>query len=127
MTSLLLSPAAPFKAVDLSFLPLTAIVVAVVGGLYVTFVYLFDPLKGVPSIHWAAPLSDCYNLYLNYTDRRRVILYDAHSGRQGQNQSQPILRVGPKEVSIMTNEGLRIAYGGGFVRSSWYEVFKNFG
>ncbi|KAI9851005.1 MAG: hypothetical protein M1830_006931 [Pleopsidium flavum] len=27
----------------------------------------------------------------------------------------------------MTNEGIRLVYGGGFERSSWYELFQNFG
>ena len=117
---------ASLKAIEVFFLPLVAIALVVAGALYVTFVYLVHPLSKVPSIHWSAPLSSYYTLYLLYSRSRRIVLYDAHTGRQGRSHTLAVLRVGPNEVSIMSSEGIRLVYGGGFERSSWYEVFKNF-
>lgn len=121
------SPTICLWAIDVSSLPLAAIALLVAGAVYVAFVYLFHPLSRVPPIHWSAPVSSSYTLYLLYSHSRRVCLYDAHTGRQELSESHPVVRVGPNEVSIMTNEGIRLVYGGGFERSSWYELFDNFG
>jgi len=126
MTFIMFFSAAFFKALDISFLPLVAIALVGAGALYVIYVYRVHPLSRIPSIHWSAPLFSWYTLYLLYSGTRRVVLYDAHTGRQGMGQSLPVLRVGPNEVSIMSSEGIRLVYGGGFERSSWYEVFRNF-
>lgn len=126
MTANMFPSAESFKTLDTSFLPLVALALVAVGALYMIFVYRVHPLSHIPSIHWSAPLTNGYLLYLLYSGSRRVVLYDAHTGRQGLSQSLPVLRVGPKEVSIMSSEGIRLVHGGGFERSSWYEVFKNF-
>lgn len=128
MTAFIVFPStASLQAVDVSFLPLVAVALVIAGALYVAYVCLLHPLSRIPSIHWSVPLSSCYTLYLIYSRSRRIVLYDAHTGRQRLSQSLPVLRVGPNEVSIMSSEGIRLVYGGGFERPSWYEVFKNFG
>ena len=123
---IMFSSAASSQASHIYFLPLLACALVGAGALYVICIYRVHPLSRVPSIHWSAPLSSCYALYLLYAGFRRVVLYDVHTGRQGRSQSLPVLRVGPNEESIMSSEGIRLAFGGGFERSSWYEVFENF-
>ena len=82
-------------------------------------------LSSVPKMHWLAPWSRLYNVSLKYFYNIRTCHYHAHmNGKDGQ---QPILRVGPNEVSLMSTEGVRLVWGRGFNRSPWYDVFQNFG
>ena len=39
----------------------------------------------------------------------------------------PLIRIGPNEVSIMTTQGIKTVYEGGFERTSQYAAFQNFG
>lgn len=39
----------------------------------------------------------------------------------------PLIRVGPNEISLMTTQGMKTVYDGGFDRTSHYSVFQNFG
>ena len=64
---------------------------------------------------------------MKYFYGTKLVYYDAHLNHNGKGGFRPLVRVGPKEVSMMTSEGVRIVWGGDFERSSWYEVFTNFG
>lgn len=39
----------------------------------------------------------------------------------------PILRTGPKELSVNSYEGLKAIYGGGFEKHEFYARFENYG
>lgn len=94
-------------------------------ALYSFYKYWIDPLERIPAIHWSAPFSRGYILWQIYQNRRRYVHYDAHMGSEG--KIVPVIRVGPKEISIMTIRGVKTVYEGGFERPSHYTVFKNFG
>ena len=82
-------------------------------------------LSSVPNMHWLAPWSRLFNVSLKYFYNIRICHYNAHIN--GKDGHQPLLRVGPNEVSIMSTEGVRLVWGRGFNRSPWYHVFQNFG
>ena len=92
--------------------------------LYAFYKYWVDPLGRIPTIHWSAPFSRGYILWQIYQNKRRYVHYDAHMGSDG--KILPVIRVGPKEISIMTIQGVKMVYDGGFERSSHYTVFQNF-
>lgn len=127
MTSIVRAPVTFSRVMEVSSLPLALFVLLLAAGLYIVFVYLFHPLSRVPSIHWSAPFSSYYFLYMTYANSRRDFLYITHNDRQESGQPRPVLRVGPSEVSITSNEGVRLVYGSGFERSHWYSLFRNFG
>ena len=83
-------------------------------------------LSKIPNIHWLAPWTRCYNLYIKYFFSTRDAHLEAHLNRSG-GTFRPLIRLGPNKVSIMTTEGVRSAFGGGFERTPWYSVFHNFG
>lgn len=105
------------------WLALIVVMITLVWSIYLRFT---GPLDQVPSIHWLAPWTRYYNLYIKYYFSIRITHYEAHMSKHGDNY-RPIVRVGPTEVSVMTTEGIRIVFGGGFERSPWYSVFANFG
>ena len=87
---------------------------------------LYGPLSDVPNIHWLAPWSSYYNLYVKYFHSVRERHYQAHINASGRD-FRPIIRVGPNEVSIMSSDGVKAVWGAGFERPPWYDVFHNFG
>lgn len=94
-------------------------------ALHAYYKHRTDPLSRVPSLHWSAPFSRVYILWQIYQNKRRYAHSDAHWGEDG--EVRPLVRVAPTEVSIMTIEGTKIVYDGGFERTSHYTVFQNFG
>ena len=98
-----------------------------IGFAHSAYVALAGPLSGIPAIHWLARWSIYYNLYIKYYYSTRTMHYEAHSRMNKNGSVHPIIRVGPKEVSIMSTEGIKTVWGAGFERSSWYAVFSNFG
>jgi len=88
---------------------------------------LTSPLRKIPAIHWLGPWSSYYNIYIKYFYSIRLNHYEAHTKSKGRDGFLPVVRVGPNEVSIMTSEGVKVAWAGGFERSQWYNVFQNFG
>ena len=84
-----------------------------------------NPLSKISSVHWSAPWSRCYILWQVYIDRRRFAHYEGHINESG--HIQPVVRVAPNEISIMTLAGLDAVYKAGFDRSSHYQVFQNYG
>lgn len=94
-------------------------------ALYAFYKHSTDPLSRIPTIHWSAPFSRCYIIWQIYQNRRRYAHYDAHMKHVG--GILPLIRVGPKEVSLMTTQGIKTVYDGGFERTSHYTAFENFG
>lgn len=102
-------------------------VALVTFSFYIAYISYFHPLSRIPTLHWSVPLSRFYYLYTIFSHRRRITHLDAHNGRDGTPVLRPVIRVGPQEVSIMTTDGIKIAFEGGFERTSWYSAFKNWG
>lgn len=94
-------------------------------ALYAFYKHWTDPLAQIPTIHWSAPYSRSYIIWQIYQNRRRYAHYDAHMKRDG--EILPLIRVGPNEISMMTTQGIKIVYDGGFERTLHYTVFRNFG
>jgi len=94
---------------------------------YVVYTHFLDGLSHIPAIHWSTKWSRCHLLWTKYSHSTKLIYYDAHINGNGKHGSRPLVRVAPSEVSIMTSEGVRVVWGGDYERSSWYEVFFNYG
>ena len=105
------------------WLILSAIVAALLRAVYDAFV---SPLAKLPSIHWSARWTGCHLLYTKYFYGVRNAHYNAHLHQAGDGKFRPIVRTGPKDVSIMSTDGIQTAFGGDFDRSPWYTVFANF-
>ena len=57
-----------------------------------------------------------------YKGRENRFLYRSHK------KLGPIIRIGPKEVSVnCVDGGLKTIYGKGWEKSTWYAVFEDFG
>lgn len=101
----------------------------VVGLLFLhsIVVRLRHPLSRIPSAHWSAKWCGWYNVYAKYAYSIRLVHYHAHLNQDSRDGFRPVVRTGVREVSIMTSEGIKTAFDGGFERSSWYSIFSNFG
>lgn len=94
-------------------------------ALYASYKQWTDPLAPIPTIHWSAPFSRSYVIWQAYQNGSRYAHYDAHVKHDG--EILPIIRVAPNEISIMTIQGIRRLYDGGFDRTSHYTAFQIFG
>lgn len=88
---------------------------------YVLYPAIFSPLAKVPTPHWTCSLSDGWILCARFSSRENRTLHAAHE------KYGPIIRVGPRELSVNTMEAVKTIYQGGFDKHSWYSVFDNFG
>lgn len=74
-----------------------------------------SPLSKIPNAHFTVPFSRIWSLQIKWEGRENAARLAAHE-RLG-----PIVRIGPKELSINSlNEGIRTVYDGNFEKSSWY-------
>ena len=103
---------------------LPCLVFAALFALYAFYKKRTDPLAPIPTIHWSAPFSRSYVIWQAYQNRRRYAHYDAHMKHDG--EILPVIRVAPNEISIMTIQGIRTVYDGGYDRTSHYTAFQNF-
>ena len=111
---------------DLSSLELCLFLYSVaLLALYAFYKHWTDPLARIPTIHWSAPFSRSYIIWQIYQNKRRYAHYDAHMKRDA--EILPLIRVGPNEISMLTTQGIKIVYDGGFERTLHYTVFRNFG
>ena len=106
--------------------PITLAVIALVV-ISILFLNLRNPLSRIPAAHWSAPFSRLYYLSVIYFNARRQTVLDAHRNQNGDEGFRPVIRVAPNEVSIMTTEGIKTVFDGGFERPTWYHAFMNFG
>jgi hypothetical protein len=80
-----------------------------------------SPLRRVPAAHWSAPFSQLWILLVRKNGRENRTLLEAHQ------KYGPILRVGPKALSVDGHDAIRTVYVGGFEKDRWYDVFDNYG
>ncbi len=91
--------------------------------LYYGIIYplFLSPLAKIPSAHPTAALSSFWIEYHRRIGREIRCIYDAHR-RHG-----PVVRLGPKELSVASLDGLRKIYVGGLEKHNWYKEFMNYG
>lgn len=126
---LLLHIASAFQTVDIrpgmayfdDFSSLAVALVLTLATWKVAYEAFFSPLSSIPNAHWSAPLSRLWILFIRFSRQENRTLHAAHR-RLG-----PILRVGPRELSINDFDSVRTVYQGGFDKTVWYSVFDNYG
>ena len=106
---------------------LTGTLLLILGCSLVQKLFCNTSLSNIPSIHWSVKATRAHHLYITYFSSVKTDYYEAHLGRSGSGVFQPMLRISPNEISMMSIEGVKTAFDGGFERSSWYNVFANFG
>ncbi|KGO40579.1 Cytochrome P450 [Penicillium expansum] len=83
--------------------------------------YLLSPLSSIPNGHLTSPLSSRWIDRKRSTGTEVLTIYALHQ------KHGPIVRLGPKELSVNSLHGLRIIYTGAFEKHAFYnEVFVNF-
>ncbi|KAJ5382186.1 hypothetical protein N7517_000097 [Penicillium concentricum] len=83
--------------------------------------YFLSPLSSIPNAHITSPLSSYWIDRKRSTGTEVLAIYALHQ------KHGPIVRLGPKELSVNSIHGLRIIYTGAFEKYSFYnDVFVNF-
>ncbi|KAK4960927.1 hypothetical protein LTR10_001416 [Elasticomyces elasticus] len=80
-----------------------------------------SPLFKLPAAHWSSHLSARWFDRECATFGELKTLYALHQ-RLG-----PIVRLGPNEVSVVSEEGLKKVYTAGLDKSNWYDSFRVYG
>ncbi|KAK5680887.1 hypothetical protein LTS10_006645 [Elasticomyces elasticus] len=80
-----------------------------------------SPLSKLPPAHWTSHLSARWFDRQCATAGELKTLYATHQ-RLG-----PIVRLGPNEVSVVSEEGLKKVYTAGLDKSNWYDSFRVYG
>ncbi|KAK5732598.1 hypothetical protein LTR17_010413 [Elasticomyces elasticus] len=80
-----------------------------------------SPLSKLPAAHWSSHLSPRWFDRQCATAGELKTLYATHQ-RLG-----PIVRIGPNEVSVVSEEGLKKVYTAGLDKSNWYDSFRVYG
>jgi hypothetical protein len=76
--------------------------------------YLLSPLRKIPAGHITAHISGLWILYLRWSQQEHGTILNLHQ-RYG-----PIVRLGPKEISISSEEGLHKIYTRGLPMNQSY-------
>ena len=105
-------------------MPLTGLAIALLLGyiLYRDILYsaLMSPLSKLPAAHSTSHFASTWIWWRRRTGRESRSIFAAHQ------RCGPIVRLGPNEVSIASQEGLRKVYFGGFTRTKWVLAFHNY-
>ena len=77
-----------------------SLVIAIASSLilYSTYLYQYDGLRHIPSIHWSASWSRCHALYVKFASSTKSRYYKAHMDHGALGRIRPLVRVGPNEV-----------------------------
>ncbi|OQE41356.1 hypothetical protein PENCOP_c005G04196 [Penicillium coprophilum] len=83
--------------------------------------YFLSPLSSIPNANLTSPLSSYWIDRKRSTGTEVLVIYALHQ------KHGPIVRLGPKELSINSLHGLRVIYTGAFEKHSFYnDFFVNF-
>jgi len=89
---------------------------------YILCPAFLSPLAKIPNAHFSSPFSSLWILWIRFRRRENRTLFACHE-RLG-----PIIRLGPKELSVNCVDGVRTIYGGGYEKHDWYtNIFDNYG
>ena len=81
-----------------------------------------SPLSRIPPIHPTAPIS---SLWIRHHRRGGRVAFRLLS--RAHKKHGPVIRLGPRELSVASLDGLRTIYLGGFEKDDWYlEEFMNY-
>lgn len=81
-----------------------------------------SPLRTIPNAHFTTPVSRIWILWIRFTGKEFSKCLELH------NRLGPVIRIGPREISVNCIEGgVRTVYGGNWEKSSMYDNFTNFG
>ena len=92
--------------------------------LYYLIVHLSlrNPLATTPNAHWSSSFSSFWILCQRYKHIERQVTVEAH------RKLGPIVRLGPKDLSISCYDGgIRTIYGGGLEKPHYFKFFENYG
>lgn len=89
---------------------------------FLVYPSLFSPLAKIPNAHWTSPFSSWWILWTRYRGEELRVANEAHK------KSGPIVRLGPKDLSVSCYEdGIRTIYGGGFDKPVYFDFFNYYG
>jgi Cytochrome P450 len=81
---------------------------------------LISPLSKLPAAHLTAHFTSTWIWWRRRTGKESRSIFAAHQ------RCGTIVRLGPNEVSIVSQEGLSKVYFGGFTRTEWVLAFRNY-
>lgn len=88
---------------------------------YVVFPAFFSPLSRIPNAHFTSPIVPTWIWWKRRAGAEVRSIFSAHQ------KLGPIVRLGPKELSVASQDGLRQIYLGGFDKDRWYiDAFQNY-
>jgi len=82
---------------------------------------LLSPLSRIPNAHFTSHLSNGWIIWQRYQGRENRAIHDAHQ-RLG-----PIVRLGPRALSVNTADDLKVIYSDRFDKDEFYAAFANYG
>ncbi|KAI9856063.1 MAG: hypothetical protein M1813_009283 [Trichoglossum hirsutum] len=89
---------------------------------YLVYPPLLSPLAKIPNAHWSSAFLPFWVLRKRHQGQELAAVVNAHQ------KLGPIVRLGPKDISISCYEnGIRLAYGGGFPKPTYYDFFQYYG
>lgn len=97
----------------------SAILLALIYS-YILKPAFFSEIAKIPAAHWSAHFSTRWMSLRRREGRESRSIFEAHQ-RKGD-----VVRLGPDEVSVMSQDGLRKIYGGSFSRTEWFDEFMNY-
>lgn len=101
---------------------LYALLFLTISWRYVVYPLFISPLRKVPKAHWTSAISPVWILWKRYAKAELSTVMEAH------RLHGSIVQLGPRDISISTyKDGVRIAYGGGFDKPEYYNLFKYYG
>lgn len=98
--------------------------VLLIFALYQFVVYpaFLTPLARIPSAHWTCSISPYWILWKRLRHKQNGTVLAAH------RIHGPIVRLGPKELSVnCVDGGYKTIYTGAFHKDDYYRFFDNFG
>ncbi|KAL4892500.1 cytochrome P450 [Aspergillus ambiguus] len=85
------------------------------------YLYFGSPLAKIANAHWTVPLSESWIERKRRTGQEVATIYALHQ------KYGPVVRLGPKELSVNSLGGLKTIYTGAFEKHPWYsDIFINF-
>jgi len=111
----------------MSEIPQSPLILFVLLSCFVIYTYVIhpaflSPLARIPNANASVPFSPLWILWKRWSSREVSAIHAAHE-RHG-----PIVRLGPREISVNSSEGLRVVYAGGYEKHDFYpNSFDNYG
>ncbi|PMD29966.1 putative cytochrome P450 [Hyaloscypha variabilis F] len=88
---------------------------------FVILPLFFSPLSTIPKAHFTSHLSNGWIILQRYRGRENRAIHNAHQ-RLG-----PIVRLGPKALSVNSADALKVIYSDRFDKDEFYAAFANYG